>query len=241
MHKKRYFNIAVHDVTASSYEQIEKIHSFLSALGIKKATYLIIPKYHDKESIHDIKDKLKILTSGQEIALHGYTHKGKYTPRYSVMKLITDGEGEFISYADLKERLARGIGLLQEAGIPPIGFIPPAWLIHKKDISFLNSYPFKFLNTRHFIYDLVNKKRYFAPVVTYSSRGLLQTLSIAVFKVHLALIEPCRLIRIAIHPNDIDTPTKMHILKDVLIRLKKSREEILFSEFIKQENPVENM
>ena len=241
MHKKRYFNIAVHDVTASSIEQIEKIQSFLNALDIKKATYLIIPKYHDKESIHEIKDRLKILACGQEIALHGFTHKGKPTAPYSAMKLITDGEGEFISYADLKERLARGIGLLQEARIPPIGFIPPAWLIHKKDISVLYSYPFTFLNTRHFVYDLVNKKRYLAPVVTYSSRGLLQTLSIAVFKVHLALIEPCKLIRIAIHPKDIDMPKKMHILKDELIRLKKSRDEILFSEFIKQENPIENM
>lgn len=228
----KYFNVSVHDVTESSLNQVERISEFLSGLGIEKITYLVVPKYHNKENAIHCKDELRRIIRNNEVAIHGYTHNGIKDWIFSYKRLLTDGEGEFVSFADLKIRINLGLEIIEKAGLKPMGFIPPAWLIKDKDVSLFKDTKLKFLNTRHYIYNLKTGKKYRSPVLTFSSRGLLEKLSIFVYKPYSKLLNPYKMLRLAIHPKDIDCPKKVEILEQLIDKLKSSREEIFFSEFV---------
>ncbi len=227
----KYFNVSIHDVTGKSIQEVQKISDFLYDLGITKITYLIIPHYHGYECLDNFKYKIKELVKNQEVVLHGFTHKGNATNKFSYRKLLTDGEGEFISYNDLQDRIKLGISIFESIGIKAVGFIPPAWLIKKKDIPKIKG--FDFLNTRYFIYDFKNNLRYISPVLVFSSRGILQTLSIKFFKPSFAFLPWFNIIRIAIHPCDLQVTKKIKLLEDVIIKLKNKRSDIHFSEYIR--------
>lgn len=227
----KFFNVSIHDVAGKSIQEVQKISDFLYGLGITKITYLIIPHYHGCERLDNFKNKIKELVRNQEVVLHGYTHKGNPTSRFSYKKLLTDGEGEFISYNDLQNRIRLGISIFDSIGIKAVGFIPPAWLIKKKNISKIKG--FDFLNTRCFIYDFKNNVRYLSPVLVFSSRGILQSLSINAFKPSLMFLSWVNIIRIAIHPCDLQVAKKMKLLEETIIKLKSKRSDIHFSEYIR--------
>lgn len=230
----KYFNVSIHDVTPSSLDQVKAISNLLSELGIEKITYLVIPKYHGEDDIAHHVDDLKNIIGKNEIAMHGYTHNGKKNWALSYMKLFTDGEGEFISYSELRIRIVLGLDILKKAELIPKGFVPPAWLINDDAIKLFWDSSFDFLNTRSYIYDLKNGKRYRAPVLTFSSRGILQTLSIHTIKTANLIFKNCDMIRIAIHPKDVEMPKKIRIIKDIVMNMKKNRKEMFFSEFIQR-------
>lgn len=231
----KYFNVSIHDVTASSLDLVKRISEMLFEFGIEKMTYLVVPKYHNKENIIDYGDKIRKIIGNNEIAMHGYTHKGIKDWIFSYKRLLTDGEGEFVSFSDLRIRINMGIEIMRKAEIKPSGFIPPAWLIKSKDIKLFKDSDFKFLNTRHYIYNLKNGEKHFSPVLTFSSRGLLQKLSILAYKPYSNLAMIYKILRIAIHPRDIDCPQKTKLLQEFIIKLKRTREETYFSEFIDSE------
>jgi hypothetical protein len=237
----KYFNVSIHDVTSSSLSQVKRISDLLTELNIKKPTYLVIPKYHGEDDIIPYANDLKNIIGNNEIAMHGYTHKGKKHWLLSYMKLFTDGEGEFISASELRIRIVLGLDILKKAELNPKGFVPPAWLIDKDNIKLFWDSFFTFLNTRSYIYDLKNGKRYKAPVLTFSSRRILKTLSIHAFKATSFMFRKHNMIRIAIHPKDIDSSKKIRLIKDILKNMKNKREEIYFSEFINGVNIIENM
>ncbi len=228
----KYFNVSIHDVTSSSLKQVQQISSLLTELGINKITYLVVPKYHDEDNIILYSNELKSIIGTHEIAMHGYTHNGKKTFPLSYMKLFTDGEGEFISTLELRIRVILGLDILKKAELNPKGFVPPAWLINHYDIKLFTDSCFNFLNTRLYIYDLKNDKRYRSPVLVFSSRGILQALSIYAFKPMNFIFKNYKIVRIAIHPKDIEMPKKVKIIKDTIKYMKKKREEIYFSEYL---------
>ncbi len=241
MKHNKFFNVSIHDVTPSFLNHVKLISDLLSDLGIKKITYLVIPNYHGKENILRCVDELKRLIGKNEIALHGYTHLGRKDWLFSYRKLLTDNEGEFVSFSNIKYRIDQGLCIARSAGINPIGFIPPAWLIKKSDIDLFLDYYFIFLNTRFYIYDLRNRKRYKSPVLTFSSRGLLKKISIHTFKVMQLMVDKYDITRIALHPKDLETQEKVKIITDVIKKMKDSRSEIFFSEFIKWRQQVEGL
>lgn len=230
----KYFNVSIHDVTSSSLNQAKKISDLLRELDIKKPTYLVVPKYHGEDDIISNANDLKSVIGNNEIAMHGYTHNGKKDRALSYMKLFTDGEGEFISSSELRIRIVLGLDILRKAKLDPKGFVPPAWLIDKDNIKLFWDSCFAFLNTRLYIYNLRNGKRYKAPVLTFSSRKLLEALSIHTFKAISFMFGNHDMIRIAIHPKDMDSPKKIRLIKDILKNMKNKREEIYFSEFIQR-------
>lgn len=229
----KYFNISIHDVTSSSLSQVEQISKLLNELHIEKPTYLVIPKYHGKDDIIAHAKKLKSIIGNHEIAMHGYTHKSKPVWKFSYKKLFSENEGEFAEETDLMTRISLGLDILRKTNLEPKGFIPPAWLIRNNSIKLFYNSCFAFLNTRSYIYDLRNMRRYRSPVLTFSSRGILQKLSIITFKVMCFTFRNYNMIRIAIHPKDIEMTKKVNIIRDVVIYMKHEREEVYFSEFIK--------
>ena len=85
-----------------------------------------------------VRDQANMLVAaGHEAVLHGYFHHRERRPGESAgtrffTRLYTADEGEFfdIAFGDARALLARGRDeLAQCAGVPPAGFIAPAWLL----------------------------------------------------------------------------------------------------------------
>mgnify|MGYP001772903250 CR=1 FL=1 len=209
-------NVSIHDITKSNLEMIEELLEFLNNLGVEKLTFLLIPFYHEKESLFEIKQWLDENIKDNEVVLHGYTHKsGKF---YSYKDLFTNQEGEFAYYQDTEERIKKGLEMLKSLGYKPEGFIPPAWLMKKSDFQLLKKYGFKFTTDRRFVYDLKNDKKILSPVLSFGSRGFIETLSVISFKRYfsiLKLLNPV-VIRIALHPVDAVNKKKLKLVKDIL-------------------------
>jgi predicted deacetylase len=222
-------NVSIHDITRSNIEMVEDLLDFLQNFGIEKISFLLIPYYHEKESLTQIKDWLSSNIKDNEVILHGYTHKsGKFN---DYRDFLTNQEGEFAFYNDIENRVVKGLKILSEIGYYPEGFIPPAWLMKKDDFKILKKYGFKFTTDRRFIYDLVNDKKIFSPVLSFGGRGFLEKLSIFTFKKQVEIMKILKvpIFRVAIHPVDVLNKEKLILLTDFfktneyeLISLKES-------------------
>lgn len=209
-------NISIHDITKSNIEMIQDILDILQNIGISKLTFLLIPYYHEKESLLDIKDWLWENIKENEVVLHGYTHQsGRF---YDFRDFLTNQEGEFDFYSDIEDRIAKGLDILSSIGYNPEGFIPPAWLIKKKDFNILKKYGFSFTTDRRYIYDLKRDKMIFSPVLSFGGRGFLEEISIFTFNKQIALMKLIKIpiFRVALHPVDVLNEEKMRLLINFL-------------------------
>ncbi len=228
-----FFNISIHDVTKSSLGKVEKLKAILTEEGITKISYLLVPKYHEKEELTDIKEVLPELLKNGEAILHGYTHKGKEYFKFSPMKLFTSNEGEFISFQNLEKRIENGTEILKQLNISPSGFIPPAWLIKSKTIKILKKKGFEFTTNRYFIFDLKKARKIFSPVISFSCREPIQRISKETFLLQTDLYARfLKAIRIAIHPCDADDREKIEIIRKGIKDLKKLGENAFLKEII---------
>lgn len=231
----KYINISIHDVTKSTLNQVKEIVRVLGEEGVKKITFLVVPYYHGKEKITEICDELIHLVGQNEVVLHGYTHLGLKFSRFSYKILFTGYEGEFVSFKDTSIRLKEGLRLFDGCKIKPSGFIPPAWLMRKKEFETLRNFDFKFTTDRRYVYDLQTGKRYFSPVITFSSRKPLQELSILYTICATRLTFGLKLLRVALHPPDINSKLKLRMILNI-IRKNSHRKHTTLSDFIDEIN-----
>ncbi|RMA92516.1 polysaccharide deacetylase family protein [Hydrogenothermus marinus] len=230
------FNISIHDITKTNMENVIKIIFFLEDLGIKKISLLLIPKYHNKEDILEIKDYLKDIIPNREIILHGFYHKADKVNIFNIKnRLFTSGEGEVLnlSLKEFENRLREGLKLLNSINLYPEGYIAPAWLIKKENIKLLKKYGFKFTTTRYGIYDLINNRYIFSPVISFSCRGIIESISVRTFTVQLKLYKSfLNFLRLAIHPCDINSSKKLNLIKTFILKMQNWGESSHFSELI---------
>lgn len=235
----KYLNVSIHDITASKLVLVEGLVEFLKSLKIEKISLLIVPKHHDVESVSEIIDRIKPLTEKNEIVLHGYTHLGKRFSKLSYKNIFTDNEGEFVSFEDTEERIIKGIEVLKENGLMPEGFIPPAWLMRKDDFKVLKKFGFRFTTDRRYVYDLQTGKKYFSPVITFSSRRFIEGLSLSYVFISKKFIKNFSLLRIALHPNDINSSRKTNLIGEI-IRTNRQRKVVSLKEFLDEHNLIKN-
>lgn len=233
----KYINVSIHDLTKSTIPQVKRLVGVLSDEGVDKISFLIIPNYHQRETIKDVCDEIKQVVGDGEIVLHGYTHLGNKFPLFSYKNLFTSYEGEFISFEDVEERLKRGLKMLEKCGLQPSGFIPPAWLMRKRDFKVLKNLGFRFTTDRRYLYDIVSGRKHFSPVISFSSRRFIEEMS--VFYAYMAknFINNINLVRIALHPPDINSITKMRLLKKIL-KESRHRKFITFAGYLNEVNLI---
>lgn len=237
----KFLNISIHDVCPSNLENIFKLKEFLSKNGFDNITFLLIPFYHGKESLLDIKSEIQTLTKNSETILHGYTHMSKDFKKYDYRKIFTYKEAEFLLENDISSRLDKGIEILKELGIVPKGFIAPAWLFKKELFQLLKEKGFLFTTDRRYIYNLESGKKIFSPVLVFGSRGFVEKISILSFDKMFFIVKNLNVVRIAIHPVDIKKPSKMDKLLKVLDYTKKEYFQISsLYHIVKAKNLIKN-
>lgn len=205
-------NVSIHDITKSNVEMVDDLLEFLNNFNVEKITFLLIPYYHEKESLFEIKDWLLNNVKDNEVVLHGYTHKSGKLKNFK--DFLTNNEAEFEYYTDIEDRILKGLKILGDLGYHPEGFIPPGWLMRKQDFTILKKYNFKFTTDRRYIYNLQTDKKIFSPVLSFGGRGFFERLSIFAFDKQVKMMKALKIpiFRIALHPVDATNKEKLYLL-----------------------------
>jgi len=237
----KFLNISIHDVCPSNLENIFKLKELLAENGFDNITFLLIPFYHEKETLLDIKNEVLEITTDAEVILHGYTHSSKDFGKYDYRKIFTHKEAEFLLEDELSLRLDKGIEMLKELDITPKGFIAPAWLFKKELLQLLKEKGFLFTTDRRYIYNLQENKKIFLPVLGFGSRGYIEDVSIFSFDKMFFMLKALNVVRIALHPVDIKNPSKIYKLLKVLEYTRKEHFQINgLYHIIKAKNLIKN-
>lgn len=210
--------VSLHDVHPSSLAAVERQRRELRAVGVRRLSLLVVPLWHGAEPIQSDAEFLGALRAwredGDEIVLHGWTHSlhglEERPSQWFWTRLYTSREAEFLVAGpdETRARLATGRALLESVGLPPVGFIAPAWLMAPHTPDLLRDLGFAYTTTRTEVIPLARGVRpLHAPSLCYSTRSGWRRVSSRLWNPALARSQRGRrLLRISIHPSDIAYP-----------------------------------
>lgn len=226
--------VSLHDVSPRHAQACREILSFLKERGIPPVALLVVPDFHGSWPLESHPDFVRELLgwheAGHELVLHGYWHReletsapqGNGLRTWFARRFMTGGEGEFLALgpADVRERLAMGLGLWNRLDLPrPRGFVPPAWLHNGHLDPALAERGFGWTENHSGI--RVPAGAFLeSPVISWASRDVVRRQGSRVVCPWLARKWKDReLVRIAIHPHDFDWPQLVRSIDGVLASL----------------------
>ncbi len=210
--------VSLHDVHPSSLAAVKRQRSELRALGVRRTSLLIVPRWHGRESIETDLEFVRTITrwqeEGDELVLHGWTHSCFNLRRRSAhwfwTHVYTREEAEFM-LADPHEtsiRLTTGRDLFDRLGWSTVGFIAPAWLMAPHTIPILRELGFAYTTSLRAVVPLSHPA---GPLTSaslcYSTRSVLRRTASRVWNPSLArTLKRLPLLRVSLHPGDISYP-----------------------------------
>jgi predicted deacetylase len=238
--------VSIHDVSPLTREPVTKILATLAAIGIPRVSLLVVPDHHHRGNITQdpgFRTWLRgQISAGHEPVLHGYHHQRQRQPGESARtqfftRHYTAGEGEFYDIAQepARDLMTRGrIELEEAAGIPPAGFIAPAWLLSPAAESAARALGFQYTSRLKTVTDLTKSGR------TIPSQSLCwsvrspwrRTLSLAWNALLFRALATHNLLRISIHPPDIVYPKIWRQILTLSTTAARTRRPLTYAQFI---------
>jgi predicted deacetylase len=230
--------VALHDVTPVHAARLEKAERLLTALGIRRVTYLLVPDFHASGAAHASDAFVAWCRMARPFDvqwfLHGYFHKDVVASArrlnaadWLASKLLTAGEGEFLELRGdaLRERIGAGVQSFERClGDAPSGFVAPAWLFNSELIPALTNMSFQFTESHFRVFHLRTGRERTAPVITWATRTRLRrygSLIVALAERRLWQAQP--LLRVALHPYDFDHPATVASIARTLDAVRRDR------------------
>jgi predicted deacetylase len=230
----RRFVVAIHDVTPAHAERLERIYDLLERWGLDRPALFVVPDWHGEWPLdaHEafVADLRVREQAGAEIFLHGYRHdevghRRSATDRLRVFgRTAASAEFMFLSEQETAERLDRGLTMFRGVGLDPVGFVPPAWLFASHTRRLARDRGLSLTESFVWLEDLDARERRFAPALSWSTARSWRshlTAGIGSVRSRMSWLQP--VIRVSIHPPDIDVPAARRSLERVLSRLSSMR------------------
>lgn len=228
--------ISIHDVAPATWSLCRELRDAVSeACPRAPVTLLVVPNYHDDgaatpaaylEWLHTC------VARGDEIALHGYTHRDEsahdaHGMQRLARRVYTASEGEFagLSHGEAVRRIARGRLWCAAHGLLVRGFVAPAWMLGRDAWAALDDFDFEYTTTLTRFIALPTRQHVFAPSVVYSTRSALRrALSRAWNRVLISATARASLVRIGLHPTDARHLRVINHARELLGALARVRE-----------------
>jgi predicted deacetylase len=220
------FVVSLHDVHPGSFAAFRAQREHLASLGVDRVVLLVIPDYHQHGALTDDPALCAWLrerqAAGDEIVLHGYHHLrvGESARRGNVFwtQLYTANEAEFLdlSHAEAASWLARGRSVLEQAGLVTDAFIAPAWLLGDEARRAVWDAGFERTTT---IRDVIwrDGRTLSSQSLCWSTRAAWRrTVSLAWNAWLWSRVRHGPLIRLALHPRDLEFPALARQVDDIL-------------------------
>ncbi|MBI3791824.1 MAG: polysaccharide deacetylase family protein [Gemmatimonadetes bacterium] len=209
--------VSIHDVTPALMPGVERLWTLCRAHGVTPAL-LVVPDWHGAWPVAQHPEFLAWVRAraaeGAEIILHGERHDEVGSPRAFADTVRafgrTNAEGEFLTLGRdaAAARIGRGLATLKGAGLDPVGFIPPAWLMRADTIAACAAAGLAFTEDDGAVYlTRAGGRRIASPVVRWSGRTPVRAwVSAAIAAWRFQVQRDLPLVRIAFHPSDLDHP-----------------------------------
>ena len=238
------FLFSIHDVTPRHFERLKRIDRILEASGIG-ASYamLVVPDFWrewplDADRAFGVWLRQKA-DAGVEMLLHGYYHLDDTPPQGLKAKFkaayMTKNEGEFLSLktAAARERLIKGREILERVLRRPInGFVAPAWLYSDATKEVLAELGFLTAEDHLRVWSPAKQRQLaFSPVVSYASRTPARVASSLLWsRAATTMLAPFDIVRLALHPHDLDVSSLEIEFERVLHRWLMERQPVRYRE-----------
>ena len=240
--------IVLHDAAPSTRSAcVRTLTAIHDVAGDSPVTLLAVPRYHDELPTAPFEAWLgDRLRRGDELALHGCTHRDDGTPQGWLDRLrrssYTRGEGEFWSLSR-REALARidvGIEWFARNGWPLSGFVAPAWLLGPSAREALVERPFDYTATLRQLVHLPSQTPVTSQSVVYSTSSAWRRGSSQAWNAFVDVAERANpLLRIELHPRDADFAAVKRSWQRILGRALCKRKPATVAEFMRRSRPAD--
>ena len=208
--------VTIHDVAPPLMTKVERLWDLCAARGVRPGL-LVVPDWHGTAPIEGAPETVawvrRAADAGAEVFLHGERHDEVGSPRAFADELRafgrTNKEGEFLTlrYDAARARIDRGLARFRALGLSPIGFVPPAWLARPDTHRACRDAGLAVSEDDGAIYVHRSGATVASPVLRWSSRGAFRAYgSVAQAALRWALQRGAAVMRIALHPADLDHP-----------------------------------
>jgi predicted deacetylase len=205
--------LSIHDVTPALEEPVRRLWELCEERGVRPALF-VVPNWHGSWPLAEHPRFVRWLREraddGAEIFLHGERHDEQGLRRGWSDELRALGrtacEGEFLTLDEprARARLERGTALLRRLGLPPIGFVAPAWLAREDTARAAFDCGLLLGEDECSVHLHQRATRLPSPVVRWSGRTAVRArLSALVADARWMLQSHHWLVRLALHPGDL--------------------------------------
>ena len=236
-----YALIEIHDVSPFYKREVYQAVEFLQRLKIEKFSLLVIPNHMEEYPLYKHQDFVGFLKAlGQEIVLHGYSHKAKV--KLSDI-LYTYGEGEFGEggIEETYQKIEKALDIFEALSFTAKFFVPPAWISNPWLEDVLSAFGFRAVGYRDFIKDLQSEEKMPSPSITFSNRPVLSFLSLMAVPTLLKLYRRAKVLRLSLHTRDFRDRRKIVLWRSILKEVKKEREVISYEELFSKSRPAPSL
>jgi uncharacterized protein len=238
--------VSVHDVSPLTQTLCEEILVQLRQSGIDQTSLLVVPNHHRRAPISEdlvfqrwLAQKVE---SGHEPVLHGYFHQRQKQDADSfrarlMTEIYTAGEGEFfdLSAAEASRRAERGLEDLAFLQRKIAGFIAPAWLLGADAESAIRQLGFLYTTRLGRVLTLGRSADLRSQSLVWSTRARWRaTMSLAWNRCLAFRLSAAPLLRISIHPSDLQHPRVWEQVRRLAGETSRCRECITYEKFVDQ-------
>lgn len=235
--------VSMHDVAPATWPACRTLLAAVAQVDdAVPVTLLAVPDYHSTGAgvSPDYRAWLAMrVARGDEIALHGYTHRDDEAAASNVASLLerrvyTAAEGEFaaVSRDTAARKIAAGRAWCETLGVRPRGFVAPAWLMSRGTWEALPAFDFSYTTTlRHF--HLLHARRAVPSwSLVYSARsGWRRWMSRRWNALLERALRDAPLVRLGLHPADAAHPELVAHIQCVLDRARRGRASLTKEEY----------
>ncbi len=246
MSPARALVVSLHDVSPRTREASARILAALNELGVTRTSLLVIPDHHHRGHFLGDRDFCQWLAEkerdGHEIVTHGYYHQrarrsGETPVQKITTRFYTADEGEFydLDRTTARELVACGNVELQRAGLDPHGFIAPAWLLGAGAEAALRDLGVEYTTTLGAVIDLPGARTWPSQSLVWSVRSRWRRAASRMWNATLfRRLRANPLLRISIHPVDLDHPAIWRQIRTLITRALADREPMTYHAWITQ-------
>ena len=236
--------VSIHDVSPLTQIWCEQILAQLRQMGIGKTSLLVIPNHHQRAPIAENSGFQSWLTRmvecGHEPVLHGYFHQRENQNANSLWakwttEIYTAGEGEFFDLSTVEASMLAQRGLEDLAFLPRkvVGFIAPAWLLGANAELAIRKLGFLYTTRLGRVQTFGRSADIRSQSLVWSTRAPWRAMTSLLWNRCLAFgLARSPLMRIGIHPSDLQNSAVWEQVRHVAAAVRCSRNCLTYAEFV---------
>ncbi len=249
---QRALVVSIHDVAPSTRAKTERILAHLARHQVEACSLLVVPDYHHEgRSLADPDFRAwlqELQARGHEIVIHGFFHQrarraNEDAQARFVTRIYTADEGEFydLGYDEALRLINEARQEFETHGFHPHGFIAPAWLLGAEAERAAIEAGMGYTTTLRTVKDFARGRTIGSQSLVYSVRsGWRRTMSLAWNRSLFRRLANNPLLRLGIHPPDLDHPAIWEQITALIEAALHSRRAMTYQTWLGEHSAIPN-